>query len=243
MQPDVLDLRSFYATPLGVIARRLILRAVRQRWESLSGLALMGLGYAVPYLDGLREGTERTFACMPGPQGVVAWPPGRLALSSLIDPLQLPLRDSVLDRVLVVHALELSELPDALLAEIWRVLAPGGHIIAVVPNRSGAWSRVDTTPFGQGQPFSRGQVTRLMREALFVPIHWGEALFLPPSQRRLVLRTALAWERIGATLTLPFAGVHVIEATKQVYRPVLVKRTRMREAMAPVLVPSGGGAS
>jgi SAM-dependent methyltransferase len=244
MNLDVVDLRSFYASPLGVMARRLILRAIHQRWNSLSGLALLGLGYTNPYLDDLREGTERTLTFMPALQGVVPWPPGQLSSSSLVQPAELPLRDAVMDRVLIVHALEMSDDPAGLMCEAWRILAPGGHLIVVVPNRRGPWVRLDTTPFGQGQPYSRRQLTELMRDALFTPIHWGEALHFPPIERHLILRTAPAWERIGATLSLPFAGVHVIEATKQVYRPAMVRKlVRIRGMLEPILVPSGGTAT
>jgi hypothetical protein len=31
----------------------------------------------------------------------------------------------------------------------------------------------------------------------------------------LTLRTASAWERLGTGLSLPFAGLHVVEACKQ----------------------------
>jgi len=117
------------------------------------------------------------------------------------------------------------------------VLAPGGRLIAVVPSRRGLWARLDATPFGQGQPFSRAQLTGLMRDALFTPIHWTEALYFPPVQRRTVLRTAVAWERVGATLSLPFAGVHIIEATKQVYRPVASRKVARRFVLAPALLP------
>ena len=49
--------------------------------------------------------------------------------------------------------------------------------------------------------------------------------------RNWFLRTAVAWERAGASLSLPFAGVHVVEATKQVYKPVAArKRARQAEA-------------
>lgn len=75
MQLDVVDLKSFYSSPLGQVARQMVLRAIRHRWEDLSGLALLGLGYATPYLDTLREGTERTIAFMPARQGIIAWPP------------------------------------------------------------------------------------------------------------------------------------------------------------------------
>ncbi len=114
-------------------------------------------------------------------------------------------------------------------------------MIAVVPNRRGLWARMDTTPFGQGQPFSRGQLTRLLREALFSPVHWDEALYVPPIPRRFYLKTATAWERLGTSLSLPFAGVHVIEASKTLYRPVAVRQVRRTSVrMSPVLVPAPG---
>ena len=34
----------------------------------------------------------------------------------------------------------------------------------------------------------------------------------------------VAWERTGATLSAPFAGVHIVEATKQVYRAIPARR-------------------
>jgi SAM-dependent methyltransferase len=243
MHLDVVDLKSFYASPVGHVAQRMILRGIRNRWETLSGLAVIGLGYAIPYLDALREGTERTIALMPARQGVVAWPAGQLSSASLVETSDLPLRDSVVDRILLVHALETSDDPSALMAEVWRILAPGGQVMMIVPNRRGPWARLDTTPFGHGQPFSRRQLTELLRRALFTPTHWGEALYMPPIQRQFFLRTALAWERIGTNLPLPFAGVYVIEATKQVYRPALAgKAARVRGLLSPILVPSGNAA-
>jgi SAM-dependent methyltransferase len=244
MHLDVVDLKSFYASPLGIVARRMILRGIRSRWESLNGLALLGLGYAIPYLDPLREGTERAIAFMPARQGVVAWPQGQLSGASLVEATDMPLRDQVVDRILLVHALETSDDPAALMNEVWRILAPGGQIMMIVPNRRGPWARLDTTPFGHGQPFSKRQLTELMRQALFTPTHWGEALYMPPIQRTFFLRTALAWEHVGAGLSLPFSGVYVIEATKQVYRPALAgKAARIRGLLQPIFVPSGGTAA
>jgi hypothetical protein len=39
---------------------------------------------------------------------------------------------------------------------------------------------MDTTPFGQGKPYSRSQLRRLMRETLFSPEGWAETLYVPP---------------------------------------------------------------
>ena len=63
---------------------------------------------------------------------------------------------------------------------------------------------------------------------------------MPPLAAGWFLRSAVAWERVGAAMSLPFAGVHIVEATKQVYRaiPAHRERTRLIPALPPVLVPS-----
>jgi len=240
MPLDVNELRSFYASALGDVARRLIGRVLRARWENCVGLSLMGLGFGAPYLDRFREEAMRSLAFMPAEQGVVNWPASGRSSSALVETVMLPLPDASIDRVLVVHSLEMAEHPNALLEEAWRVLTPGGRALFVVPSRRGVWARVDGTPWGFGRPYSKGQLRELMRETLFSPIYWGEALYAPPSQRRLFLRWAPAFERVGAILGLPFAGVFVVEATKQLYRPVSVRRAIRREApaMHPALAPS-----
>ena len=146
---------------------------------------------------------------------------------------------------MLVHALEMSSDPAELLREAWRVLAAGGRLMAVVPNRRGLWARMDTTPFGQGRPYSRTQITQLLRDTWFTPTGWGEALYVPPIPRRWFLRSAVAWERTGATLSAPFAGVHIVEATKQVYRAIPARREKrgLVPALQPVLAPSSGAAA
>jgi SAM-dependent methyltransferase len=242
---DVVDLRNFYAQRLGTVARRFIGRGIRARWPDTGTLRVVGVGYATPYLGLFREEAERCLALMPAAQGVVRWPSTRPALAALVEEDELPLTDSAVDRVLLVHALEMSPDPPDLLREIWRVLAPGGRLLAVVPNRRGLWARMDTTPFGQGRPYSRSQITQLLRETWFTPTGWGDALYVPPIGRGWFLRSAVAWERTGATLSAPFAGVHIVEATKQVYRAIPARREKRRlvPALKPVLAPVPGAAA
>ncbi|MGB7019851.1 MAG: methyltransferase domain-containing protein, partial [Xanthobacteraceae bacterium] len=217
---DVVDLRNFYSQQLGIVARRFVSRGIRARWSDTRALRVLGVGYATPYLGLFREEAERCLALMPAAQGVVRWPSTRPALAALVEEDELPLTDSAVDRVLLVHALEMSSDPAELLREAWRVLAAGGRLLAVVPNRRGLWARMDTTPFGQGRPYSRTQITQLLRDTWFTPTGWGDALYVPPIPRGWFLRSAVAWERTGATLSAPFAGVHIVEATKQVYRAI-----------------------
>jgi len=239
---DVVDLRTFYAQRLGVVARRFVSRGIRARWKDTRALRVVGIGYATPYLGLFREEAERCLAVMPASQGVVRWPSTRPGLTALVEEDELPLTDAAVDRVLLVHALEMSPDPVELLREAWRVLAAGGRLLAIVPNRRGLWARIDTTPFGQGRPYSRTQITHLLRDTWFTPTGWGEALYVPPVGRGWFLRSAIAWERTGSSLSAPFAGVHIVEATKQVYRAIPARREKRRlvPALPPVFVPSPG---
>src|ERR1700749_3974973 len=240
MSIDVIDLRDFYSQRLGVVARQLINRGIRERWPNAQGQRVLGVGYPTPYLGLFREDSERCIAFMPAAQGGLKWPTARPTLATLVDEFSLPLPDAAVDRILLVPALEISDDPEGLLREVWRVLAPSGGMMAVIPNRRGVWTRTDNTPFGHGRPYSRTQITQLLRQTWFTPTAWGEALFVPPFTSSGFLRSAMAWERVGAALSLPVAGVHIVEATKQVYRAIPAKRdgTRLIPALEPALVPS-----
>ena len=239
MALDVVDLRSFYASPLGQVARRCVAQIVRERWTNCVGMSVVGIGYATPFLDMLHGEALRTLAFMPAEQGVVNWPVQGRSASALVDTTMLPLPDSCMDRVLVVHALETLDHPRDVLSEIWRILTPGGRMIVVAPNRRGLWARGDATPFGQGQPYSKSQLRELLRETLFSPVHWAEALYMPPFARQYLLAAAPAFEALGSRLGLPGAGLHLVEATKQLYRPVTARRARRRlPKLEPALSPA-----
>lgn len=243
MPLDVTDLRSFYASPLGGAAQRVLAALVTRRWGSLVGQSVMGLGYALPYLEAGRCEAMRTMAFFPETLGAVSWPADGASAASLVETGLLPLPDACIDRALVIHCLEAAENPRLALEEIWRVLTPQGRVIVIVPSRRGIWARVDGTPFGQGQPFSRAQLRGMLRDSLFTPLHEDEALYMPPLARQYFLRFSRAIERAGKALALPGAGVYLVEAGKQLYRPVMARRglefARAR-VLRPKLLPAPG---
>jgi SAM-dependent methyltransferase len=239
MNVDVVDLRTFYGTRLGQVARRMIGRRIRLVWPDATGLRVLGLGYATPYLRSFLGDAERVMAIMPAAQGATPWPregPCRVALA---EESELPLSDYSIDRVLLVHAIEFSEQLRLMLKEAWRVLGAGGRLLAVVPNRRGIWARIDRTPFGQGHPYTTGQLSRLLRDAGFTPERTTAALFVPPTRSRMILRSAAAVERIGERWFTTFAGVAMVEATKQIYAPVVQQQRRLRPR--PAYIPIGHG--
>jgi SAM-dependent methyltransferase len=239
MYTDVVDLRDFYETSLGHAAKRLLRRRIRQIWPSLEGVNLVGLGYATPYLRPYLGEAERVIALMPAAEGVLHWPKDGPNVAALVEETDLPFQDSSVDRLLLVHALECAEQVRALLDEVWRVLAGSGRVLVVVPNRRGIWAQLDRTPFGAGHPYTAGQLSRLLRDAAFTPVQTTTALYIPPTRWRMVMASAGAWESVGARWFTTFAGVVLIEATKQIYakaRPARERRRQLayRPAGAPV---------
>lgn len=231
MHNDVVDLRDFYATGLGQVARRMIRRRLRELWPHVRGETFLGLGYATPYLRAFRDEAERVIAVMPAPQGVLHWPPEGPNVVALADEVELPLPDLSVDRVLLVHGLECTEQLRPMLREIWRVLSGRGRVLIVVPNRRGLWARREATPFGYGQPYTSGQLSRLLRDNLFTPLQTARALYLPPLHARLMLGSAPAWEQVGARWFQAFGGVVIVEAGKQLYAATAVPAKPRRRVL------------
>ena len=234
MRPDVEEVRNFYKTQLGGVARRLLVHRIRALWPDVRGQTVLGLGYAAPFMRPFLPEAERVIAVMPEDQGATRWPlegPSRVILASETE---LPLRDASVHKVLAVHSLEMAGSPRPLLREIWRVLAPEGKLLLVVPNRRGLWARFDSTPFGHGRPYSRGQLERLLDSAMFAPAGWSPTLFMPPLGWRIVLNTAVGLERAGSYAWPRFCGMLVVEAQKHLYAPIMAPAREARRQLRTV---------
>jgi len=243
MYESVYDFKAFYNTRLGRIVRRVLQERIRELWPDLNGLSLMGAGYATPYLRIFRQEAQRVFAVMPAGQGAHDWPHEGPNCVALAEQAELPIETNSIDRALMIHNLEYTEFPKPALHEIWRVLKSNGRLLVVVPNRAGLWARADWSPFGQGTPYSLGQLTHALRENLFVHEHTEEALFVPPLKMSYFLKSSGFFERYGRNILPIVAGVHIVEASKQIYASVdrgsgSTVRVRGRGIFIPKPVPN-----
>jgi SAM-dependent methyltransferase len=220
MRQDAVTLERFYASPLGRAAGRVLTGKLTDLWGDAAGLTMLGLGYALPVLDAFGAAPARIIAAVPFEHGPVRWSASERGNASVAvgDP-RLPFPDALFDRVIVLHGLEETGDPRAYLREIWRVTAPEGRIVLAAANRAGLWSRVTQTPFGQGRPWTRSQLSNLLSGGLFQVTASSSALYMPPLSNSLVTSAAEGWEAIGRTLAPGLGGVVLVEAVKRLYAP------------------------
>lgn len=242
MRRSVDELRAFYGEPVGALVRRSVARRLDDAWGDAPGCDVLGLGYATPWLDQFRA-ARRTIAAMPAGQGAESWPAGVRGRAALVEERQLPFAAGLFDRVLVVHALEESESPAALLAEAVRVMAPAGRIILAAAARGGFWARSESTPFGHGRPFTRRQLEDLVRGAELEPLAWSQTLYVPPWP--LLTGAADGVEAVAQRILPGAAGLILLEAARRTYalsRPP-AKALRVRSLAPSGLAPQTAGRS
>lgn len=221
MHLDVKDLRDFYyRSQIGRAAQKVIRGQVMEIWPEAQGQTVVGFGFAVPLLRPYLGEARRVVGLMPGPQGVMPWPAGRANVSVLCEDTAWPIDTGHVDKLVVMHGLETSEMPASVLEESYRVLGPGGRALFIVPNRAGLWSRNDRTPFGYGRPYTLGQLEAQLRSWGLKPEQSRTSLYQPPSTRKFWRKTAGFWESLGrGTPFLAAGGVVIVEVSKQIPAP------------------------
>ncbi len=221
MHQDVQDLRNFYyRSALGRAAQKVLRDQLKMLWPEAKGQTVVGYGFATPLLRPFLADARRVIALMPAPQGVMPWPANLPNVAVLSEETLWPLPTGLVDKLVLMHGLETSEQPSALLEECWRVLGPGGKAVFIVPNRVGLWSRSDATPFGHGSPYSASQLEAQLRKHRFVTERSLSALYQPPSPRKIWRGWAEFLETTGRHLPVFKAGgALIVEVSKQVAAP------------------------
>lgn len=238
MSSSAYDIQEFYGTATGRFARRAILKQLEQQTSLFNenqdtSLRRLGLGFGFPYFD---EGSKTLpdFAFLPPDMGLYAWAPqiqtqekiragkNRCGVCRMTD---LPLPDDSVSQIFMIHCLEFIDDPSMALNEIWRVLHPEGRLIMVVPHRGGFWASRDTTPFGQGRPYSLTQLKSHLRDENFVREKTVTALHSPPFKSRIMLN-AFGWAEHLAQTVPVLPGVFIVEASKKIYNPITARKKR-----------------
>lgn len=216
MSVDVASLKAFYDSPLGHMTVYAIGRCLQTLWSDLKNETVLGIGYPLPHLQPYVGHAGRLMVFMPAYQGVIAWPDETRPLTALVNEEELPLPDQSIDRILLVHSLEHARNIRPYLRELWRVLKGEGRMIVIVPNRRSLWAQLDSTPFGQGQPYTMTQLRHLLEDNMFVPTREERGLYMFPSSSRALMTSSSLMESLGGKIFRKVSGVVCIEAMKQV---------------------------
>ena len=238
MFSDIIDLRDFYQTPLGLMAQRVLRAQIASLWPKVQGENVLILGYGAPLLRPLSQQAAAIYAFMPAMQGVSYWPREGPNVSCLVEADNLPLADNSIDRVILLHALEGLSEPSPLLREVWRVMKGGGRFLTIAPNRHGLWAHSDRTPFGNGQPYSPIQIRNALHHQGFLIERTRHALYAPPSASRLNLSLADRLEKYGVRLFPGFGGLLLVETSKQIYAPKGTKARVQHRLVLPLPLPT-----
>lgn len=242
MYPSAYDLKDFYNTPGGRAVCRILRQRILEFWPAeQAAMRVMGMGYALPYLKPYLDVSERVFNICPAMQGAHHWPAGAGNLACLSHKSDLPVETSSIDRILMVHSLEFSGFYKPMFEELWRVLKSSGRLMIIVPNRMGLWARADWTPFGQGTPFSATQVENFLRDHMFSHERTQKALFMPPFRRAMFLKSAAYFEKAGRQCCPALGGVHIVEASKQLYAGIGKASGERVKTPRSVIIPQPAG--
>ncbi|NHO33090.1 methyltransferase domain-containing protein [Acetobacter sp. LMG 1636] len=217
MQDEVRTAAAFYTGSAGERTVHLLGPYLTQRWPDLKGQRLLGLGFAAPYLP-LWDG-QTALSVSARLDSATQCEAGRMQYcrECVVSGRQLPFDDLSFDRVLMIHALETSHAGHELLRAVWKVLRDDGRLLLVVPNRRGVWAFSDTTPFGQGTPFSQRQLRVRLEQSMFHVENSRTGLYPPPFPRLGGRRAGEAIEKAGRSVLPTFGGAVIVEAVKNIW--------------------------
>jgi SAM-dependent methyltransferase len=209
---DIAEIQQFYNSTTGAWVVQHISPIIDRLWpQTAQKFTMAAAGYPLPFIQNAMA------VIMPATQGVVAWPADAPNCVAVSEDGLLPLASGSVQRLLLVHALENTAYAPYFLQECWRVLAPEGQLLLVVPSRVGLWVRSDKTPFGHGQPYSAKQLRQALQAVQFVPQTLQRALYTPPHIAKHAQWLGYILEWLGPRLAPKLAGVLVMVATKQLY--------------------------
>ena len=245
---DVARLDAFYHGDMG----RLVASFLRQDIQPLlrldSQIDRLGFGYPFMCLPSIASGAITIPVLIPSEMGALAYGPADNVMTASIASDAWPVASDSVNQIIIAHGLEYCYDGEACLSEANRVLASAGELVLMVPNRRSLWVRDEGTPLGQGRPFSKGQVTKLLHKTGFRITAISRALFLPPMAMRtglLSARLVRAMDNLGHYGWGVFGGMMVVRATKLRYaqkpkghrRQMVSLSGAFRPAIRPVVSP------
>jgi SAM-dependent methyltransferase len=168
-------------------------------------------------------------------------------LSAASNYAQLPLPSEVIDVALVQHAVEYSVSPKAVLAEVSRVVAPGGHLLLCLFNPYGPRGLIKfPMQLFSGRPdyrfhnLRKGRVIDWLSLLNFQVLEIDHGAYNLPLNRPEWTQADTHWEKIAQKIRFPLGNFYMIHAVKRELRGIGTRGHLWRPA-ATNGYSSGGG--
>lgn len=160
---------------------------------------------------------------------------------------ELPLPSEIIDLAVVQHALEFSAQPKTVLAEVSRVIIPGGHLILCILNPLGPLGlRKLPMQLFTNLPHFRFHLIRRRRLHDWLSLlgfqvsgaHYGA--YHMPRRTRGRRENESRWDAMCESMGLPFGSFYIVHAVKRVARGIIQPRPRLQIAVDNGFTPAAG---
>lgn len=163
---------------------------------------------------------------------------------------QLPLPSEVIDVALVQHAVEYSVSPKAVLAEVSRVMAPGGHLLLCLFNPYGPrgllkfpMQLLSCQADYRFHNLRKGRVIDWLSLLNFQVLEIDHGAYNFPLNRPHWLQADTSWEKIAQKIRFPLGNFYMIHAVKRELRGIGTRAHLWRPAATNGYSSSGGKSS
>ena len=212
------DLQAWLETDFGRYLRHQERRLLTEKYGQLPGYRLMhaGLSPDPQALDCFSHIHRFSFNTVPHAEA-----------SAVSHYAQLPLPSDTIDVALLQHAVEFSVSPKAVLAEVSRVVAPGGHLLLCLFNPYGPLGMIkfpmqlfSTEPQYGFHNLRKGRVIDWLSLLNFQVLEIDYGAYNLPINRPQWIEKDSGWERLARRIRFPFGNFYMIHAVKRVVRGI-----------------------
>ncbi len=180
----------YYNNPIAKRFAREVRSNVNEIWNNINEEldVILGIGYTSP---SFKQSSAQILSSMQG----------SMKSSAIFSEDELPISNNSIDKILIIHELEYTNNIQKLCTEMYRIITPGGRLIAILPNRYTTSMQIDLYK-KKCKSFSCTEAKNLFIESGF---------------KIISLETKIeAWRIAKTTKLIPFSHqVILIELTKE----------------------------
>ena len=230
LEHSIAEIDSWAKQVFGRYLLRQQQRILQRKYSKLPGYRLMHLGL-FPDAETL-VGFEHLHSFHMSPSHVVA--PKSSVVSNYSE---IPLPSGVVDVAILQHAVEYSASPQAVLAEISRVVAPGGHMLVFLFNPYGPRGLIKLPMqliTGRAEyrfhNLRKGRVIDWLSLLNFQVLDIEHGAYNLSLNRQHWLEQDSRWEKLGQKIRFPLGNFYMIHAVKRELRGIANRTHSWRPA-------------